>query len=67
MVCGLLSQVEEDILGDLDLILGSVTVLLCDRGQDISSDSDSFLILSIRFCSIWTMNSAEGKALLCVP
>lgn len=40
MVGVLLSQAEEDILEDLDLILGSVTVLLCDRGQDISSDSD---------------------------
>lgn len=50
MVGGLLSQAEEDILEDLDLILGSVTVLLCDHGQDVSSDSDSiFLILSIYF------------------
>lgn len=50
MVGGLLSQAEEDILEDFDLILGSVTVLLCYHRQGISSDSDSgFLILPIYF------------------
>lgn len=47
MVGGLLSQAEEDILEDLDLILGSITVLLCDHGQDISSESDSFFFNSV--------------------
>lgn len=64
MVGGLLSQAEEEILEDLDLILGSITVLLCDHGQDISSDSYSvFLILSVYFCFIWIMNSVRRKHL----
>lgn len=41
MVGGRLSQAEEDILEDFDLMLGSVTVLLCYHRQGISSDSDS--------------------------
>ena len=47
MVGGLLSQAEEDILEDIDLILASVTILLCDYWQDISSDSDSFFFNSV--------------------
>lgn len=38
---------EEDILKDLDLILGSVIVLLCGHKQYILSGSYSIFLLSI--------------------
>lgn len=40
-------QVEEDILKDLDLILGSVIVFLYGHKQDILSGSYSIFLLSI--------------------